>query len=79
MHKEVVLFWPWAMRYNHNHPNKTVGNAKVNTVVKDFAGHTSLVPRASTSENARQLSGNMTNNQFSSLHAHGETVTVLEG
>ena len=81
MHKEV-LFQSWAVRYCHNHPDKTVGNAKAITITKDFAGHTSLAPRALTSENAktlRQLSGNMTNNQFSSLRAHSKTVTVLEG
>ena len=46
------------------------------------AGHTSIASRASTTENAKRLdssSGNMTNNQFSSLHTHSEIVTVLEG
>ena len=79
MHKDEVLFRPCAVRYCHNHPDKTVGNAKAITVTKDFAGHMSLAPRASTSGNAKQLSGNMTNNQFSYLHAHSETVMVLEG
>ena len=78
MHKEEVLFQPWAVWHCHNHSDKTVGNAKAITVTKDFAGHTSLTPRASTTENAERL-GNMTNNLFSSLHAHSEIVTVLEG
>ena len=56
---------------------KTVGNAKAITVMKDFAGHMSLDLR--NSQTLRQFAGNMTNNQFSSLHAHSETVTVLEG
>ena len=47
---------------------------------KPVAGHTLLAPRASTSENVLwQLSGNMTNNLFFSLHTHSETVTVLKG
>ena len=71
-------FQPWAVAYQHNHPDKMVGNTKANTVVKDFAGHTSLAPRASTSNVITQLSGNMTNNLFSSLHAHRESLTVVE-
>ena len=76
MHKEEVLFQPWAVWYHHNHPEKTIGNAKAITVAKDFTGRTSL---ASASENAKTALGNMTNNLLSSLHAHSETVTVLEG
>ena len=57
MHKDEVLFQPWAVWYCHNHPDKTVGNAKAITVhvTKDFAGHTSLTHRASTTENAKRL------------------------
>ena len=57
MHKEVVLFQPWAVWYCHNHPDKTVGNAKAIAVTKDFAGHTSVAPRAHapTTENAKRL------------------------
>ena len=55
MNKEEVLFQPWAVWYCHNHPDKAVGNAKAITVTKDFAGHTSIVPRASTTENAKCL------------------------
>ena len=40
------LFQPWAARYRHNHPDKTVGIAKAMTVTKDFAGHTSLAPHS---------------------------------
>ena len=50
MHKE-----PWPVWYHHNHPDKTVGNAKAITVTKYFAGHTSLAPHTSTSENAKHL------------------------
>ena len=62
MHKEEVLFQPWAVRYHHNHPDKTVGKAKVITVAKNSAGHTSLapVPQPRKMPNVlRQLSGNM--------------------
>ena len=55
MHEEEVLFRPWAVRYCHNHPDKTVGNAKAIIAMKDFAGHTSLAPRASSSGNAKRL------------------------
>ena len=55
MHKEGVLFQPWAVWYCHNHPDKTVGNAKAITVMKDFVCHTSLAPFASTTENAKRL------------------------
>ena len=57
MNKEVV-FQPWAVRYHHNHPDKTVGNAKAITV----GPHMLLAPpppppppppNASTSENAK--------------------------
>ena len=42
MHKDEILFQPWAVWYCHNHPDKTVRNAKAITVhvTKDFAGHT---------------------------------------
>ena len=82
MNKEEVLFQPWVVWYCHYHLDKTVGNAKAITVTKDFTGHMSLASRATpqkTPNAYRQLSGNMTNNQFSSLHAHSEIVTVLEG
>ena len=55
MNKEEVLFQPWAMWYYHDHPDKTVGNAKAITVINDFAGHTSVAPCASTTENAKRL------------------------
>ena len=55
MHKEEVLFQPWAVWYCHNHLDKMVGNAKAITVTKDFAGHTSLASRASTTENAKHV------------------------
>ena len=42
MHKEEVLFQPWAMRYHQNYPDKMIGNTKAVTVTKDFAGQTSL-------------------------------------
>ena len=74
MHKQEVLFQPWAMWYCHNHPDKTVGNAEAINVTKDFACHTKHRKR----QTLRQLSGIMTNNQFSSLHAHSEIVTVLD-
>ena len=81
MNKEV-LFQPCAVWYCHNHPDKAVGNAKAITVTKDFTSHTSMAPRASTTENAKRLDSSrgiiMTNNQFSSLHAHSEIVTVLD-
>ena len=54
MDKEEVLFQPWAVWYHHNHPDKTVRNAKAITVAKDFTGHTLLAPRASTSENTKR-------------------------
>ena len=77
MHKEEVLFQPWAVWYCHDHPDKTVGNAKAITVTKDFARPPCLDHRKC--QTLRQLSRNMTSNQFSSLHAHSEIVTVLEG
>ena len=49
MHKEEVLFQPWAVRYHHNHPDKVVGNAKAITVARTFSGHMSLAPCASSS------------------------------
>ena len=55
MHKEEVLFQPWAVWYCHNHSDKTVGNAKAVTVTKDFTSHTSLAPHTSTTENAKCL------------------------
>ena len=81
MHKEEILFQPWAVRYCHNHPDKT---AKAITVAKYFTGQSHVtrppMPRPQKTPKAyRQLSGDMTNKQFSSLHAHSETVTVLEG
>ena len=51
MHKEEVLFQCGTVIII----DKTVGNAKAITVTKDFAGHTSLAPRASTTENAKRL------------------------
>ena len=39
MHKEEVLFHPWAVWHHHNHPHKTVGNAKAITVTKHFGLH----------------------------------------
>ena len=75
MHKEV-LFQPWAVWYPHNHPDKMVGNAK--PLYYCSASHMLLTSRASTSENTKH-SGDMTNNQFSSLHTHSETVTVPQG
>ena len=75
MHKEEVLFQPWAVWYCHNHLDKTVGNAKaIHSVTKDLAPP---VPRPQ--KNAKLLDssrGNMTNNQFSSLHAHSEIITL---
>ena len=58
MHKEV-LFQPWAVPwYCHNHPDKTVGNAKAITVTKDFADRRSPpVPRPQKTPNASTALG----------------------
>ena len=79
MHKEEVLFQPWAMWYHQIYPDKMIGNTKAVTVTKDFAGQTSLAAVSQPPNVLRQLSGSMTNNLFSSLRAHRKTVTVLEG
>ena len=71
MHKQV-LFQPCTVWYCHYHTDKTVGNAKAIIIMKDL-------PRPQKTLMFRQLSGNMTNNKFSSLHAHSEIVTFLEG
>ena len=77
--KKLVLFQLWAVWYCHNHPDKTVGNAKAITVTKDFAashvGHPPCLDHRKR-QTLRQLLGNMTNNQFSAL---SEIVKVLEG
>ena len=50
MNKEELLFQSWAVWYCHNHPDKAVGNAKVITVMKDFAGHTLIAPAVPQSQ-----------------------------
>ena len=69
------------MWYHHNHPHKTVRNWQ-----SHYLSHilpTSIthcfppVPRPQDVPNVlRRLSGNMTNNPFSSPHTHSKTVTV---
>ena len=72
MNKEG-FFQPWAVRYHHNHLTKPVLLQKISPA----RTHMLLVPRPQ--KTPRLLSGNMTNDQFSFLHAHSETVSGSQG
>ena len=74
MHKEEILFQPWAVRYCHNHPDKT---AKVITVAKYFTGQSHVarppMPRPQKTPKAyRQLSGDMHDQQLVLLSSRSQ-------
>ena len=80
--KKKFLFQPWAVWYCHNHPNKTGRKRQSHYCHEGFRwSHVARPPCLDLRkcQALRQLSGNMTNNRFSSLHAHSEIVTVLKG